>query len=99
MAISIGLPIWTSLLTANIVGVAFNFFTTGYLVFKSLRVEESLRFTITYASIYLLNWYLINLMVRLNLNPIHAQGILTLPIAMISYILMVLFVFKRTTEK
>jgi putative flippase GtrA len=51
----IGLPRAASLLLSNVFGVAFNYKTTGVLVFKNKQNGLMLRFFAIYAVVYLLN--------------------------------------------
>ena len=93
LAISLGLPIWGSLLGANIAGVAFNFLTTGYYAFRSLLFAHFSRFAAAYTCIYLSNCLLISILIRWGLAPMLAQAILTPGMVLFSYFLLTKFVF------
>lgn len=93
-----GMPVWFALLAGMLLGTIFNFFTTGGYVFRELSVRRFPRFVICYLLIYGINFMLIELIsVWLN-NKILSQAIFIFPMALLSYFLMVQFVFsKRAT--
>ena len=96
VTIVLGAPVWAALLSANLFGVVFNFFTIGDYAFRSRVIARFPRFVIVYAGIYALNWLCIDRLAGLNVNPIASQAILTPPLAMISYLALSKFVFIPT---
>ena len=95
LAIVVHAPVWVALLLANVAGVAFNFFTTGAYVFRSLLLSRFPRFVAAYLALYLINWALITWLQMWIPNPIYAQATLTIPLAMFSYVLLLRLVFAR----
>ena len=94
LAILADAAVWVALLSGNLAGVAFNFVTTGGYVFRDLSLKRLPKFLLTYLLIYLVNLGLINLLSPWISNLILAQAIVTLPLALASYLLMARFVFR-----
>ena len=92
-ALLAGAPVWLALLMGLVSGIIFNFFSTGGYVFRDLRLGRVPRFVICYLAVYAVNLALIASLTSWVGNPIIAQGILTAPIALLAYMLMVRFVF------
>ncbi len=89
------LPTWIALLAGNVVGIVFNFFTIGGMVFFDLSPARFPLFVLSYAVIYFINLELIGLVSTLVHGRIAAQAILVLPLAMLSYLIMRRFVFGK----
>lgn len=91
----VGGAAWLAVLGGNAAGLVFNFFTHGGLVFRQLALANLPRFAACYlallgANIVLLHW----------LEPwvggkLLAQAILTAPLAVLAYLLMSRWVFRR----
>lgn len=79
---------------ATALGVVFNYFSTGKLVFRNTGLQKLLLFIAAYIVIYLVNLVLIKLLQSIGLGPLAAQAILLAPIAVLSFILMKHSVFK-----
>lgn len=94
-----GTSVWIALLIANIAGVAFNFFTTGRYVFRSLLLSRFPRFVFTYLIVYIVNLQLIHWLLIWVPGRITSQAILTLPMALMSYLLMKRFVYSGDAAK
>ncbi len=94
VAILMGTAVWLALLAGTFAGVAFNFLTTGGYIFKDLSLKRFPRFLGAYLVIYLANLGLITLLSTWVSDVIMAQAILTLPMAMGSYLLMARYVFR-----
>jgi putative flippase GtrA len=77
----------------TLAGVAFNYFTTGGLVFDHLSRSALARFVTTYIIVYLVNIGCVAMLGRIGVNAYLAGLILVLPMAMIAYVLMSRFVF------
>ena len=88
------LPRSVALFCAYVAGVLWNFKTTGVLVFKSHNNRLIFRFVSVYVLTYFINLYSLNFLAALNVNKYLAQLIVVFPIAMISFALFKLFVFK-----
>ena len=81
---------------STVLGIIFNFFTTGRLVFKNKDNSLIFRFFTVYGINYLINITFIWLITLCGYHNMYVIGIvLVLPCAMISYVLMKLFVFGR----
>ena len=91
----IGLGASTALLIATIMGVLFNFVTTGRLVFNNRDIRLLCRFLVAYALVYLINLALLTFMQMRGLAAIPAQGLCLLAMVPVSFVLQKLFVFKE----
>ena len=94
-----GAPVWLALLVANATGVGFNFITTGGYVFRNLVLARFPRFALAYVALYLLNWALIDWLRGWVDGAIVAQALLTLPLALLSYVVMARLVFVPAAAK
>lgn len=92
----LGLPYSLALLLSTILGVLFNFKTTGQIVFSNRDNRLIFRFVGTYAIIYCLNLLSIKGLIALSLNVYAASGVMVLPMAILSFLLNRKFVFTRT---
>lgn len=99
LSIAAGMAVWLALLIGMLLGIVFNFFTTGGYVFRELSPARFPRFVLCYLLVYFINLELIELTLTLLNNKILSQAILVLPMAILSYFLMARFVFssKRHT--
>lgn len=81
---------------STIVGVLFNFQTTGRLVFGTTNKQRLIRFIGAYALIYVLNVGGVALLLGWGFNVYWAGALLLLPMAGISYFTLRVFVFQTT---
>jgi putative flippase GtrA len=87
-----------ALFTATVVGVIFNFFTTGRLVFKSSDNGLFPRFVAVYVAIYICNAIALRILVNAGIDPLIAQATL-MPLSVIATFLgMRAFAFKDTKQ-
>lgn len=87
-----------ALLGATIIGVIFNFFTTGRLVFRNSDNGLFTRFAATYATIYAVNAVALRGVISAGLDPFAAQAVLV-PFSVIgTYALMRAFVFREVSK-
>jgi putative flippase GtrA len=91
----IGLTPPIALFLATVIGVLFNFKTTGYLVFKSNDNRLLFRFIFTYAIVYTVNILLIEGFGNFGVNAYYSGAILIFPMAVLAYILNTRFVFNH----
>jgi putative flippase GtrA len=84
-----------ALAASTILGIAFNFVTTGRYVFQNAEMRQLPAFTICYGVSYGLNLMFLTLLLHAISSKFIAQALLALPMAMISYLLMKTFVFYR----
>ncbi|GCA72578.1 hypothetical protein MiYa_04131 [Microcystis aeruginosa NIES-2519] len=102
--ILIGLNYKYAVLLATILGVLFNFQTTGRLVFGSKNNKLMFRFVLVYVVTFLLNVEALRIVDGMNINieqktkMLIAGAILVLPMAVISFVLMKLFVFREGSQ-
>ena len=94
--IFVGLHYSLAVLLSTILGVLFNFKSTGILVFNSRDNKLIFRFVFVYIIIYILNvsglWFLKNLGFS---NMYINGGLLLIPLAILSFLLNKFFVFER----
>jgi putative flippase GtrA len=82
-------------LMATVVGILFNFKTTGVIVFKNNNNKLILKFISVYVVTYLLNVGFLKIFSVFNYNMYFAGAILLLPMALIAYTLQKNFVFRK----
>jgi putative flippase GtrA len=88
--------IWLALLISNVTGVVCNFLTMGGLVFRDLGLARLPRFVLVYLAIYLINWGCIELLMGfIATSKILAQAGLVVPMALMSYVFLSNYVFRR----
>lgn len=78
---------------ATLAGIAFNFQSTGRLVFRGAPWSRMGRFAGVYAVIYGLNVAAVALLLGAGLNVYAANALVILPLALIAYLLQQKFVF------
>ena len=87
-----------ALLVATIIGVIFNFFTTGRLVFRNSDNRLFMRFAAGYTAIYVLNALALRGAISAGLGPLVAQAIL-LPFSVVgAFAIMRAFVFREVSK-
>ncbi len=82
-----------SLLVSYIIGILFNFQTTGRIVFKNKNNSLLVKFFLSYFTTFLINKYALEGLVNIGIDKYLSQAILVFPIAMISFFLLKNFVF------
>lgn len=93
--VRLGLVPEIALLIATVLGVIFNFFTTGRLVFGNADNGLFLRFVAVYAAVYLANAALLRLAISLGADPLLAQSAI-LPFSTLgTFVVMHLLVFRE----
>lgn len=85
-------------LFSTVLGVLFNFKTTGVLVFKSRDNRLIYKFVGVYVVGYAVNVGLLKILHSIGVDPYVSGAILLLPLAMLSYVLLKKFVFKESAE-
>jgi putative flippase GtrA len=96
--IRLGSPTWFALVGGNIAGLAFNFVTTGGLVFADLSPTRIPKFVAVYVGTYFVNLFLIHFLSSTMGGAIVSQVILTPVIAVVSYLLMSRVVFAPVAK-
>ncbi len=98
-AILLGAPPWLALILATLTGVVFNFITLGGYAFRSLVLNRFPRFVLAYCVIYTTNLISLEALKPWVASPIWGQLILTLPLALLSYLIMSKLVFNARVAK
>lgn len=91
--VAIGFKANLALFFQYVIGVIWNFKTTGVLVFKNNNNKLIFKFVLCYIFTFILNSVLLKLLLNYT-NSYIAQAILILPIAIVSFLLLKVFVFK-----
>lgn len=81
-----------------ILGVFWNFKTTGTIVFKNHDNSLILRFFLSYIFTYSINLICLNALVRLGAGKYLSQAIMVLPVAVLSFLIFKTFVFKTKPQ-
>jgi putative flippase GtrA len=87
-----------AVLLSLILGIIFNFFTTGRIVFNNRKSSLIIRFFGVYAVYYLLNVSLLKLLMAQGFNSLVSGAITALPLAAVSYFLSRVFVFTQSNN-
>ena len=94
-----GVPVWGALLAGVLAGVVFNYVTIGGYAFRQLSWRNFPWFVGCYVVVYLTNLGLIELLSHRGLGVILAQALVTVPLAVLSYLMMRYMVFTgRSTS-
>lgn len=94
LGIAAGAAVWLALLAGMVAGAVFNFFTTGGYAFRQLALSRYPLFAGCYLLIYGVNLVLIGLLSRWIADNMVVQGLLLVPLALLSYFLMAKVVFR-----
>jgi len=86
-------------LLATILGVLFNFFTTGRIVFNNNDPKLILKFFGVYGITYLIGLFFLNIFNSYQVNMLIAGALLVFPIAILSYFLNKALVFQVKNDK
>lgn len=81
----LGAPYQLATAISTLAGIAFNFQTTGRLVFSGAPWPRLIRFAAVYSLIYVLNISGITLFLRLGVNVYIAYALLIPPLAVLTY--------------
>ena len=88
-----------SLFLATVIGVIFNFGTTGKIVFKNVDNKLFIRFVLVYAVLYLINVTFLKLCSYIWDNFYLCGGISTCSTALIAFFMNKYLVFQSGTKK
>jgi len=92
--ISLGLPSALALLIATVIGVLFNYWSTGRLVFARRTSSRLWLFVLCYAVIYVVNTAALLGLERMSVPVLLAQALLSPPIVGLAFLLNKYFVFS-----
>jgi putative flippase GtrA len=90
---------WKVLLISNFIGMLFNFFTAGHIVFFDTRISKMPRFLLSYITIYVVYLVLINWLEPIVDNRITAMAIIVVPVAVATYFIQKFFVYRHKLLK
>jgi putative flippase GtrA len=93
--ILLGLMPEIALLAATVLGVLFNFVTTGQLVFGRCDGRHFLKFVAVYSAVYAMNAASLRAMISLSTPPLVGQLILLPAAAVLTYVALKSLVFKE----
>ena len=94
--VAVGLIPNLALFFQYILGVLWNFKTTGVIVFKNHNNKLIFKFIGTYIITFFINSLFLNILaVQIGLNEYLSQAILVLPVALLSFLLFKFWVFKE----
>ena len=97
--ILLGLHFSIASFLSTVMGIVFNFFTTGNIVFRNKNPKLIIRFFGVYGVTYLINLGLLKIFDLMHMNMVLAGGIILLPMAVVSYFLNRTFVFTKKTSE
>lgn len=93
----LGLAPYLAVGIGTVLGVLFNFQSTGRLVFESAHPGRLPRFVLVYAFMYFVNVGCLSLLMsRTGLNAYVAGAVMLLPVAILTFFLQRRFVFSLT---
>ena len=95
LGLLIGLSPELALLAATVLGILFNFVTTGRLVFGTANRQLLPRFVLVYGLVYGLNAAVLRVLILTGLSPFLAQAVLVPASAVVTFLLMKTFVFSE----
>jgi len=91
-------PVWAALMAGVVAGLVFNYLTIGGYAFRQLSRRNFPWFALCYATVYLVNLGLIELLSHKGLGVIQAQALVTVPLAVFSYLMMRFLVFASSQK-
>lgn len=95
--IMVGFGTYQGLIGSTIAGIIFNFFTYGSVVFRQLACTRVPRFVLAHVFILFINARLIEYISgTYETGKIQAQAYLVVPVAVVSYVILSNFVFRKT---
>lgn len=92
----LGLPYPVAIGLATLLGIAFNFQSTGRIVFGGAQASRLWRFVAVYGVVYLINVAALSMLLRTGMGIYLANGLLVLPLALIAFVLQKKIVFASS---
>ncbi len=93
VALHLGAGLGVALVASMLLGVAFNFQTSRFLVFRSRRTGLHLRFAAVYTIVFAIDYIAILSLKRLGLEDWATQAVMLMPMAALAFMLQRHFVF------
>lgn len=94
-ALWVGMHYSLAVAFSTVLGVMFNFKSTGALVFQSRDNSKIVRFVGVYVCIYFVNVLGLYLLVPIGFNPYQGGIVMILPLALLSYWMNSRYVFRE----
>jgi putative flippase GtrA len=88
------MPPSTAVIITYVIGIFFNYFTHGRLVFQKASKRRILRFIGCYLLVCLLNLIGLETLLHLSISPEIAQLMLLIPLSIFAYLVMRVYVFR-----
>ena len=95
LALIHALPTLAVLVITNMLGVVFNFLTTGGLVFRDMGLSRIPRFVLCYVVVVLIYAVLIDRLAPFAGGRIGAMAIVVVPMTVFTYLVQSRFVFRK----
>lgn len=95
LAIRAGLVPRVALVVSTSLGVAFNYFTTGRVVFRNKSWSPFLKYLLVQVAIYFGNVALLEWLIRIGLGPLAAQALCIPMVVLGGYLLLRFLVFRN----
>lgn len=92
--VTLGLKANLALFFQYILGILWNFKTTGTIVFKNNNNRLIFKFFLSYIFTFTINSFALNFLIKY-LNEYIAQAVLVLPVAVISFLIFKFWVFRE----
>jgi putative flippase GtrA len=83
---------------ATVAGICFNFAVTGRLVFGEAKLSQFLKFIAVYVFIYYVNLLCLSTLLEFGLNVYLAYALITPPVALLTFLLQLKFVYRPPDE-
>lgn len=96
--VRLGMMVELALFLATVLGVTFNFFTTGRFVFDNADNRLFGRFAAAYVGIYVINAAILRLTITFGADAVLAQAYILPFTTLGTFIIMRLFVFRQTEQ-
>jgi len=77
-----------ALAATYVLGITFNFFSVGYIVFDAVRFRSFLPFIFVYLGIYCINYALLRFLSTNGIGALKAQALLLIPMALMTFFLL-----------
>lgn len=86
-------------LISIMLGILFSFITQGFVVFKKISVISFMRYLLAWCGLYLLNIWLIKILMNISIGAYLAGALATVPVVVLAYFVMKYFVFRSSKER
>ncbi len=86
----------TALILTYVIAVPVNYFTTGKLVFGITNFRSFLLFIMSYVAIYYINLFALTRLIQIGISQILAQALIVPFIAILSFVIFKMLVFKKS---